>query len=179
MFGLKCLDQMNGPGSQPFYICVWVGLIQNPTHSLLFLAVWSGSWWIRINPTHLVHWSDPYPSDPWVFGPRILGLPVFGFLSISWAFLVMCTPVFAIWTSCVSWLLYEIPKIVMRSWYICDCFVIFYMWKWIKIWQVLISHLIGISCVFMNVLACLLIQIFVLWFWWISTWFHGDLPLFS
>ena len=150
----------------------------NPTHSPLRVAVGCWSCWIRINPTPQRRPGDPDPSmlgfGPFTRRPLVL-------FSVSWVFPVVCTSVFAIWTSCVSWLLYEIPKkFVMRSWYICDCFVIFYMWKLIETWQVLISHLIGVFCVFfINFLACLLIQIFVLWFWWISTWFHDDLPLFS
>ena len=122
------------------------------------------------HPTHSpvrVAVGDPDPSVLG-FGPFTRRLLVL--FSVSWIVLAMCTPMFAIWTSCVSWLLYKISKKLLCVLGIfVTVFVIFYMWKLMKIWQVLISHLIGISCVFFtNFLACLLVQILVPWFWWLA-----------
>jgi len=119
---------MKENGYKTLYICVWVGLTQTRPILLSLSAVWSGS--IR--------------SVGLGFLPVGFWLP-FNFLSFS-CYVHPCVCYLDL--LCVLTSLRNPKKIVMRSWYICDCFVIFYMWKLIKIWQVLVSHLIGIFCVF-------------------------------
>ncbi len=149
------------PGPPPSWVSHWILSMERPDRSNAPKA----SRMIRI---HLWHG----------FGPVVVGLGVFFMFSLFFCYvhllfllseLPICPHLFT-----------KIPKkILMRSWYICDCFVIFYMWKLIKIWQVLISHLIGIFCVFYKFSrmfaypnSCPMILM-------VSTWFHGNSPLFS
>jgi len=93
----------------------------NPTHSPMRVAVGSWSCWIRINPTPQRRSGDPDPSVLG-FGPFTRRLLVL--FSVSWIVLAMCTPMFAIWTSCVSWLLYKISK---------NCYA-FLVYLWLFLW---------------------------------------------
>jgi len=79
----------------------------NPVRSPSLSFVGSWSYWIRINPTPQRRSGDPDPSVSLGSGFLPAG---FVLLSVFLNFLAMCTPVLAIWTSCVFWFLYKIPK---------------------------------------------------------------------
>jgi len=97
--------------------------IQRPT----LQAVWSRSWWIRINPTPLMRSGDPDPSICVGLG-RVPKAFCFSFQFLD--FFAMCTPVIAVRTPCAFNFFIKIPKklLCVLDMFLTVCWY-FYMFK--------------------------------------------------